>query len=381
MTSILPNIGWIEGLFTLLRSSFPHEQNDPRVFGFQMGKQLLSLYAIELLIKYELEKLELKYGASHNLIALYEKLPLEKRNEAGQTYQLILKNQKEWTWDVAESIESLLQYLGKNAITDTRYFWEPGRSRLVDNASILMMPDILQVLVYSLVIALHKYPYKQTGQKYNTIFMPLKPSLEQQMSTSRSARRQSRNNIWKPNVVWMEGVLTLIDAAFPYGPEDSRRLGFAVGRQFLCLHVIEIILKSALDNRRLLRHTRHNLLLIFKKLPPNRRHECECIYRSVLESNTEWTWDIAESVESFLKYLGKTAITDTRYFWDPNRTHVSEDASILFMPEEIRNLLYALFMALHQYPSQPIKKKFDTTFRSLEKSLKEERIRPDNEEK
>ncbi len=83
----------------------------------------------------------------------------------------------------------------------------------------------------------------------------------------------------------------------------------------------------------------------------------------------EWTWDVAKSVDPFLEYLGQNAITDTRYFWEPNRTHIVEDASILIMPNSIRNLLYALFIVLHNYPSKPIVKRYDTQFRSLEESL------------
>ena len=38
----------------------------------------------------------------------------------------------------------------------------------------------------------------------------------------------------------------------------------------------------------------------------------------------------------------------------------------------LRPLLYALFNTLHRYPSQPIVKRYDTVFRSLADSLRED---------
>ena len=41
----------------------------------------------------------------------------------------------------------------------------------------------------------------------------------------------------------------------------------------------------------------------------------------------------------------------------------------------LRPLVYALFIALHNYPSKRIVKRYETTFRSLAESLKEDQQR------
>ena len=38
----------------------------------------------------------------------------------------------------------------------------------------------------------------------------------------------------------------------------------------------------------------------------------------------------------------------------------------------LRPLIYAIFIVLHNYPSKPIKKRYDTTFPSLAESLKQD---------
>ncbi len=167
----------------------------------------------------------------------------------------------------------------------------------------------------------------------------------------------------------MEGLLTLFEAPFPHKRDDPRRLGFQVGRQILGLYIVEMLLKYALDSSGVTHGTHHNLYDLFRKLSRQRRRAVERKYEQILNSNTEWTWDVAKSADSFLQYLGENAITDTRYFWEPSRNHLAEHASILIMPDTIGSLLYALFIVLHNYPSKPIVKRYDTRFESLEDSL------------
>ena len=69
-------------------------------------------------------------------------------------------------------------------------------------------------------------------------------------------------------------------------------------------------------------------------------------YTEILNSTTDLAWDVAETVDSILRYLGQDAITDTRYFWEAGRTHIG-DRSILFAPGMINPLIYALFIVLH----------------------------------
>ena len=183
----------------------------------------------------------------------------------------------------------------------------------------------------------------------------------------------------KPDIVWMEGLLTLFEAQFPYGSDDPRRMGFGLGQQLVGLYVAEMLLKYALDSTGRQHGSHHNLHELFRNLPRQKRRSVERKYRELLQSEFEWAWDIAETAESLLSYLGAKAITDTRYFWEPGRQHLAEHASILFSPRMLRPLIYALFITLHGYPSQPIVKRYNTTFNSLEDSLTEDQARTEKE--
>ena len=185
----------------------------------------------------------------------------------------------------------------------------------------------------------------------------------------------------KPRIHWLEGLVTLFEAKFPHGSEDPRRMGFGVGQQIVGLYVIEMLLKYALDRAGVWHGQHHNLHDLFMKLPRQRRRAVERNYKELLHGEVEWTWDVAITAESLLRYLGANAITDTRYFWEPDRTHIGEHVSILIAPRLLRPLLYALFIVLHEYPSQRIVKRHDTTFVSLADSFAEDQIGLDAEAK
>ena len=63
-------------------------------------------------------------------------------------------------------------------------------------------------------------------------------------------------------------------------------------------------------------------------------------------------------------------------FLEPDRNHVGKHASILFAPSMLRPLVYALFIVLHNYPSKPVVKRYDTTFRSLAESFEQDEPPP-----
>ena len=173
-----PNKTWLEGMLSLFDAPFPHKKGDPRLMGFNVAKQVLGLYIIELLFKYALDDCGKGHGHGHDLHTLFETLPQEKRLAVEQKYIEILESQMSSAWDVERSVDAFLQYLGKNPITDTRYFWEEGRSHLVEHASILMMPDGIRRLLFALFIVLHNYPTKPIIKRYDTTFRSLKESLE-----------------------------------------------------------------------------------------------------------------------------------------------------------------------------------------------------------
>ena len=184
----------------------------------------------------------------------------------------------------------------------------------------------------------------------------------------------------KPEIFWVEGLLTHFEAKFPYDANDPRKMGFTVGRQIIGLYIIELLLKYALDNADKSHSHHHNLHELFRILPRPRRRAVERKYTELLNSEFERAWDVAKTADSLLKYLGRNAITDTRYYWEPNRSHLAEHASILFSPGMLRPLLYALFIVLHNYPSKPIVKRYDTVFDTLAESLMQDQERLQAEE-
>ena len=147
-----PNKVWMEGLLNLFEASFPHDQDDPRLMGFHDGQQIVGLYIMEMPLKYALDYSGSSNGQHHNLHDLFRNLPRQRRRSVERKYFEILNSEVDWTWDVAETAESLLVYLGENAITDTRYFWEPDRNHEADHASNLFAPKMLRPLVYALFI-------------------------------------------------------------------------------------------------------------------------------------------------------------------------------------------------------------------------------------
>ena len=184
-----PNILWMEGLLTLFEAEFPHESDDPLRLGFGLGQQIIGLYIVELLLKYALDDAGSSHGKGHNLPDMYRKLPRHRRRAVQRRYTQLLNSEVDWTWDIAETVESLLSYLGENPITDTRYFWETGRTHLTDFASILIASRLLRQLIYALFIELHQYPTRGTVKRFDTAFVSLVESLEKDNEGSQDSPR------------------------------------------------------------------------------------------------------------------------------------------------------------------------------------------------
>ena len=170
----------------------------------------------------------------------------------------------------------------------------------------------------------------------------------------------------------MEGLLTLFQATFPHDADDPRRMGFGLGQQVVGLYIVEMLLKYALDDAGVPHGQHHNLQDLFRNLSRQRKRAVERKYKDLLNSEFDWAWDVAETVDSILEYMGNNAITDTRYFWEEGRSHAADHASILISPRMLRPLVFSLFIVLHNYPSQPIVKRYDTTFISLAESLRKD---------
>ena len=100
---------------------------DRRIFLIPaVHQQIVGLYLAEMLLKYALDHSGASHGQHHNLHELFRNLSRQRRRAVERQYTKILNSTMASALDVAETVESLLRYLGQNAITDTRYFWEPG---------------------------------------------------------------------------------------------------------------------------------------------------------------------------------------------------------------------------------------------------------------
>ena len=157
---------WLEGLLTSFTVPFPHKSGDPRSLGFQISQRIVGLYLVEMLLKYALDDLGTEFGHHHKLYELFQLLPRARRRSVGRMYHKILGNQVPSTWDYAMTAESLLQHLGRNPITECRYFWE-------QQAEVIhLSPGPLMPLIYALFIELHSYPYAGLmSKRYDTIFL------------------------------------------------------------------------------------------------------------------------------------------------------------------------------------------------------------------
>ena len=168
---------------------------------------------------------------------------------------------------------------------------------------------------------------------------------------------------------------------FPHQPEDRRHIGFGIGRQVVGLYLAEMILKHALDDLSQPYGHSHSLHDLFNALPQPHRNAVESKYTEILSGSVSEIWDFASSVASFLEYLGDDPMTDSRYFWERSRPR---EMSIVFFNTSLRPLIYALFVALHNYPEEgQYQKRYHTKFISFEDSLNErdERRRQDPPER
>lgn len=327
------------------RRTFPHDKSDPRRIGFEVGQRIIGLYLSEMLLKYALDEIDVKYRNTHNLNSLYSKLPYDKKKRAKEKYKELLHNRYEWTWSFARTLNPFLKYLGENPIKDSRYFWKKNYS----SRPHLLSPRNLNTLVYSLLIALHNYPQKSPviEKRYETQFVDFEKSLANHINNN--GRKTQETNSLK--VHWLEGLLDYYNVEFPYESEDPRMLGFSVGRQIIGLYLVELLLKYALDDLNTNYRNDHDLESLFAALLPELRDQAEKKYTEIQSGFTRKAWEFERSIESLLRYYGRDAITESRYFWEPPIHRVCH-SSIEFSRWTLYALIYALFIALHDYPER-----------------------------
>ena len=179
----------------------------------------------------------------------------------------------------------------------------------------------------------------------------------------------------------MTGVLAYFNAPVQHDPRQALGAGAGVnvGRQIIGLYIVEVLLKHALANAGEKQRYTHDLHDLFMKLTSQQRCAVEKKYTELLNTAKDTAWDVAETVDSLLRYLGKNAITDTRYILEPGLHHAVEGASITVDPEMLRPLIYALFNVLHEYPLETMEKRYDTTFEPLTEFIKQDMKRAKSE--
>ena len=176
---------YLEGMldYFQMNHSYDDAQKDPRVLGWTIGRQIIALYLVEMLLRIDFERRGITRNIStHNLGHLFRKLPKDRQDRVEQIYIKILNNECEWTWDVCRTVESFLNFLGKQPIVATRYFWQQG------DKGTLFAPRLFRPLVSALLIALYGYPYEEGSldKRFDTEF--------RSFSESRKNRFDSKGN-------------------------------------------------------------------------------------------------------------------------------------------------------------------------------------------
>ena len=340
-----PDKFWIEGALVYFERPFPHEDSDLRRVGFEVGQRIIGLYLTELLLKYALDEQGVTYRNVHNLRYLFSKLPARMKQRVRLKYQELLHERWEWTWSFARTVDSFLKHLSTNPVRDARFFWRQDYGSRPQ----LLSPGSLHTLVYALLISLHGYPEATpaSGRRHDTQFVDFEKSL----TGGGGARRTRGKRIASLDVHWLEGLLDYYRVEFPYGEDDPRWPGFSVARQIIGLHLVELLLKYALEELKIGYAKDHDLGTLFATLPADRREAAERKYAEILRGSAREAWEFSRTIESLLAYLGKDAITAARYFWEPQENR-SGDASIPFSRWMLEFLIYALVISLHGYPER-----------------------------
>ena len=172
---------------------------------------------------------------------------------------------------------------------------------------------------------------------------------------------------------YSEGLLDYCQAVCPFDhPKDLQRVGWNMGRQIICQHVLELALKSELAKHQRAVPKHHDLEAIFEALPRRRRKKAEDLYQQLLRCRVPSTWDVFRTIKSFVNFLGDRPTVETRYYFEDgarsNRLGV-DYFSNLIAPDSYVPLIYVLMIAFHRYPPGPLIPRYETEFRSLKESL------------
>ena len=186
--------------------------------------------------------------------------------------------------------------------------------------------------------------------------------------TTPGAVDAKRREYFQKYLYYLDGLAFYADAECPEEEKPFIRMGWGIGRQMVSQYVVEMLLRIRFKKQGSRRTETHNLAHLYKMLPEDDKNAVEKVYKRILNAEVAWTWDVYETVASFLDFLGKNPIKHTKYPWQ--QQHVGT----LYSPTSYRALIYALFIGLHGYPpgaKGSLDKRFDTEFRSFQESRKD----------
>ena len=151
------------------------------------------------------------------------------------------------------------------------------------------------------------------GQTVNEAGSQIIVAKKRQQSVRTASRRNKpgwmndtkRREFFNKYLFYLDGLALYADAECP---EDQRRgsiqMGWGMGRQIISQYVVEMLLQARLVHLSVRRTETHNLARLYRRLPQEDRDRVEGVYKRLLNAEAQWTWDVYETVTSFLDFLG-----------------------------------------------------------------------------
>ena len=93
------------------------------------------------------------------------------------------------------------------------------------------------------------------------------------------------------------------DAECPKKENASIQMGWRIGRQMVSQYVVEMLLQIRLKQQRVRRTETHDLAQLYRQLSEDDKNFVEKVYKQILNAEVVSTWDVYETVASFLDFL------------------------------------------------------------------------------
>ena len=108
---------------------------------------------------------------------------------------------------------------------------------------------------------------------------------------------------------------------------------------------------------------------LYSRLSQGRRQVIETKYRQLLKEYPYSILNKANSVSNFLKFLGPSPLTDSRYIWGSKSKFETKidgiEMSSFFSTDYIKLVLHAILIALYKFKHYPLVGRSKPSFFSL----------------